>query len=96
MAKMMVSPMQCKMGFPGKPFQAGSMLTSKMWSSTLLNAQRPKTRRCISAFKVLAVKSENGVVPRLENLLNLDTKPYTDKIIAEYIWYATHISVHNF
>ncbi|KAJ8500475.1 hypothetical protein OPV22_011027 [Ensete ventricosum] len=62
------------------------MITSKMWKSLLLNAQRPKTRRGISAFKVLAVKSENGVVSRLEDLLNLDTTPFADKIIAEYIW----------
>lgn len=89
MAKMMVSPMQCQMGFPSNSLQGRPMITSKMWNSLLLNAQRPKTRRGISAFKVLAVKSENGVVSRLEDLLNLDTTPFTDKIIAEYIWYAT-------
>lgn len=86
MAKMMVSPMQCQMGFPSNSLQGRPMITSKMWNSLLLNAQRPKTRRGISAFKVLAVKSENGVVSRLEDLLNLDTTPFTDKIIAEYIW----------
>jgi len=32
--------------------------------------------------------ASTGVVPRLEQMLNMDTKPYTDKIIAEYIWYA--------
>jgi len=32
--------------------------------------------------------ASTGVVPRLEQMLNMDTKLYTDKIIAEYIWYA--------
>ncbi|RWW34708.1 hypothetical protein GW17_00000514 [Ensete ventricosum] len=88
MAKMMVSPMQCQIGFPSKSLQGKTMITSKMWNSLLLNAQRSKTKRNISAFKVLAVKSDNGVVSRLEDLLKLDMAPFTDKIIAEYIWYG--------
>ena len=39
-----------------------------------------------SKFKVYALQSENGTVNRVEQLLNLDVTPYTDKIIAEYIW----------
>ncbi|RWW61773.1 hypothetical protein BHE74_00031145 [Ensete ventricosum] len=66
------------------------MITSKMWNSLLLNAQRSKTKRNISAFKVLAVKSDNGVVSRLEDLLKLDVAPFTDKIIAEYICKCFH------
>jgi hypothetical protein len=46
--------------------------------------------RGTSGFKVMAVVStaSTGVVPRLEQLLNMDAKPYTDKVVAEYIWYV--------
>jgi len=39
-------------------------------------------------FRVLAVKSDGSTINRLEGLLNLDITPFTDKIIAEYIWYS--------
>jgi hypothetical protein len=46
----------------------------------------PRPRKADNPFNVLAAKTEStGVVLKLEDLLNLDTKPYTDKTIAEYI-----------
>ena len=46
--------------------------------------------KTVTKFKVRAsVKSENSTVNRVEQLLNLDVTPYTDKIIAEYIWYTS-------
>lgn len=38
------------------------------------------------------MKAENNTINRLEHLLNLDVTPYTDKIMAEYIWYAFRFS----
>ncbi|WP_207801907.1 hypothetical protein, partial [Phenylobacterium hankyongense] len=59
----------------------------------LLLSQRglPVSRRAGSvryrSFSVRAVAgNETNAVSRLEHLLNLDVSPYTDKIIAEYIW----------
>ncbi|MED6155378.1 gamma-glutamylcysteine synthetase [Stylosanthes scabra] len=61
--------------------------TSRMWNSSLWRQNKKKGAPTSSAkFRVLAMKSENSTINRLENLLNLDITPYTDKIIAEYIW----------
>lgn len=60
-----------------------SPITSNMWSSFLLRQNKKTSPK----FRVLAIKSESGTVNRIEKLLNLDVTPYTDKIIAEYIWY---------
>jgi glutamine synthetase len=55
---------------------------NRVWASR-------RTGRGMSGLKVMAVSTgSTGVVPRLEQLLNMDTKPYTDKIVAEYIWYV--------
>lgn len=62
-----------------------SPITSNMWSS-LLWKQNKKVARA-SKFRVLAIKSDGSTINRLEGLLNLDVTPYTDKFIAEYIWY---------
>lgn len=61
-----------------------SPITSNTWSSLLMK-QNKKTSS--AKFRVLAVKSDNSTINRLEGLLNLDITPFTDKIIAEYIWY---------
>lgn len=88
---MVVPTMQCQMAIPSNSIKAKPIMTPRMWNSLLLHPQRPRTKKSSnSTFKVLAVKSENdGVVSRLEGLLNMDITPYTDKIIAEYIWYVT-------
>ena len=62
-------------------------ITSKMWNSLLLRQNEQGAPTSSAKFRVLAIKSENSTINRLENLLNLDITPHTDKIIAEYIWY---------
>lgn len=92
MAQAVVPAMQCQMGALGKsavrarPAAAGG----RVWGV------RRSGARGTSGFKVLALGTETtGVVPRLEQLLNMDTKPYSDKIIAEYIWYVLRRTSHN-
>jgi glutamine synthetase len=77
-AQAVVPAMQCQVGVKAaaaraRPAAAGG----RLWGV--------RGRDGASGFKVMAVST--GVVPRLEQLLNMDTTPYTDKIIAEYIWY---------
>ncbi|XP_040373458.1 glutamine synthetase leaf isozyme, chloroplastic isoform X2 [Rosa chinensis] len=62
-----------------------SPMTGKMWSSLVLK-QNKKGAVKSSKFKVFASKYEDYTINRVEGLLNLDLTPYTDKIIAEYIW----------
>ncbi|WVZ72142.1 hypothetical protein U9M48_020651 [Paspalum notatum var. saurae] len=83
MAQAVVPAMQCQVGVGAKaavrarPAGAGG----RVWGV------RRTARAAASGFKVMAVSTgTTGVVPRLEQLLNMDTKPYTDKIVAEYIW----------
>lgn len=64
-----------------------SPLSSKTWGSFLFRQNKKGASTSSSKFKVLAIKSDNSTINRLEGLLNLDVTPYTDKIIAEYIWY---------
>lgn len=70
-------------------------LTSKMWSSVVLKQNKRLAVKSSAKFRVFALQSDSGTVNRVEQLLNLDVTPYTDKIIAEYIWYLilsyTHI-----
>lgn len=94
MAQMLVPSMQCsQMRVPCNLPQTRSLMPAKMWKSLLLNNQKAKTKKGLSSFRVFAVKSENsnGTVSRLEDLLNLDITPFTEKIIAEYIWYVTFL-----
>ena len=62
-------------------------MTTKMWSSLLLKQNKKWSSKSSAKFQVFAVKSENGTINRMEDLLNLDLTPFTDKIIAEYIWH---------
>lgn len=65
-------------------------LTSKMWNSLVLKQnKRGGALKSSAKFRVFASSSDNGTVNRIEQLLNLDVTPYTDKIIAEYIWYIS-------
>uniref|UniRef100_A0A0D9WAM6 Glutamine synthetase n=1 Tax=Leersia perrieri TaxID=77586 RepID=A0A0D9WAM6_9ORYZ len=82
--KAVVPAMQCQVGVRGKaavrarPAAAG--VGGRVWGVR-------RSGRGMSGFKVMAVSTEStGVVTRLEQLLNMDTTPFTDKIIAEYIW----------
>ena len=61
-------------------------VTSNMWSS-LVTKQNKKAAPTPTKFRVMAIKSHNSPVNRLEQVLNLDIAPFTDKIIAGYIWY---------
>lgn len=84
MAQTLVPSLHCPKGVV---CNSRRMVNTKLWNSLLVPPQGPRSRKVGNAFKVLAAKTESsGVVSRLEDLLNLDTKPYTDKIIAEYIW----------
>lgn len=65
-----------------------SPMTGKMWSSLVLK-QNKKGAIKGSKFRVFASKYEDYTINRVEDLLNLDITPYTDKIIAEYIWYIS-------
>ena len=62
-----------------------SPMTSRMWGSLVLKQSKKGAVKSSAKFRVCA-SAENSAVNRLEQLLNLDITPYTDKIIAEYIW----------
>ncbi|KAF3785757.1 Glutamine synthetase leaf isozyme [Nymphaea thermarum] len=82
---------QARMVVPDGCSIRGKSVTANIWK-TLLTSQRVKgakpSRRAtkLRGLTVVAKASDNSTVNRLENLLNLDVTPYTDKIIAEYIW----------
>ncbi|CAJ2658499.1 glutamine synthetase [Trifolium pratense] len=59
-------------------------ITSKMWSSLVMKQNKKVART--SKFRVMAINNENGTINRVESLLNLDITPFTNSIIAEYIW----------
>lgn len=70
-------------------------LTSKMWSSVVLKQNKRLAVKSSAKFRVFALQSDSGTVNRVEQLLNLDVTPYTDKIIAEYIWYSILCYTHS-
>ncbi|KAK6930054.1 Glutamine synthetase, N-terminal domain [Dillenia turbinata] len=86
MAQILAPSAQWKVKMARDPI-SGRPTTTKMWGSLLLK-QNPTTGAAKSAFKfrVCALQSENSTVNRLQDLLNLETTPYCDKFIAEYIW----------
>ncbi|KAI4317721.1 hypothetical protein L6164_025569 [Bauhinia variegata] len=69
-----------------KNFPNACSMTSTMWSSVLIKQNKKGAPTSSAKYRVLGIKSEHGTVNRIEELLNLDITPYTDKIIAEYIW----------
>lgn len=87
MAQILVPSVQWQTRFTKTSIEASSM-TSKMWGSLLLKQNKKARVKSSTKYRALAVKSEDGTINRMEDLLNLDVTPYTDKIIAEYIWYA--------
>lgn len=88
MAQAVVPAMQCQVGAKAAVrARPAAGAGGRVWGVR-------RTGRGTSGFKVMAISTAStGVVPRLEQMLNLDTKPYTDRIIAEYIWYAPYISL---
>lgn len=62
-----------------------SSMTSKMWNSVSFKQSKKGAFKSSTKFRICA--SSSGTINRVEDLLNLDVTPYTDKIIAEYIWY---------
>lgn len=85
MAQILAPSIQCQMGAISNNSLMAKPMTARMWGSLLMNNQRLRTKSS-AKFRVFAIKSENSTVSRLDDLLNLDVTPYTDKIIAEYIW----------
>lgn len=57
-----------------------------MWGSLLLKQNKKATTKTSAKFRAFAIYSENNAINRLEDLLKMDVTPYTDRIIAEYIW----------
>ncbi|KAE8714563.1 Glutamine synthetase leaf isozyme [Hibiscus syriacus] len=84
MAQILAPSTQWQMRLP-KTSTFGSPIATKMWSPLMLKQNRKGAAKSSGKFRVLAL-SENSTVNRLEKFLNMDITPYTDKIIAEYIW----------
>lgn len=97
MAQILAPSAQWQMRVTRNSIETSSM-TSKMWSSLFLKQSKKASAKSCSKFRVLAVKSENGTINRVEDLLKMDVTPYTDKIIAEYIWYVSdaYIKIYTF
>lgn len=87
MAQILAPSVQWQTRFSKNSIDASSM-TSKMWGSLFLKQNKKARVKSSTKYRALAVKSEDGTINRMEDLLNLDVTPYTDKIIAEYIWFA--------
>ncbi|KAE8728396.1 Glutamine synthetase leaf isozyme [Hibiscus syriacus] len=85
MAQILAPSTQWQMKVP-KSSTFGSPIATKMWSSLFLKQNMHGTTKSTGKFRVLALQSDNITVNRVEQLLNMDVSPCTDKIIAEYIW----------
>lgn len=77
---------QCQLRIAKNPVNASPMAPNT-WSSLVLRQKKNENVKWSSKFRVFAMKAENTSINRIEDLLNLDVTPYTNKIIAEYIWY---------
>lgn len=88
MAQILAPSTQWQMRITKSSTNANPM-AAKMWGSLLLKQNKKRGPKSSSKFRVYALKSENSTINRLESLLNLDVTPFTDKIIAEYIWYGS-------
>ncbi|KAF2618841.1 hypothetical protein F2Q68_00039655 [Brassica cretica] len=81
MAQILAASPTCQM----KLTKPSPIASSKLWSSVMLKQKKQNSSK-LRSFKVMALQSDNSTINRVESLLNLDTKPFTDRIIAEYIW----------
>lgn len=86
MAQILAASPTCQLRVP----KHSVITSSKLWSSVVLKQKKQSTK--LGRFTVSALQSDNSTINRVETLLNLDTKPYTDRIIAEYIWYICFLS----
>ncbi|CAN1284140.1 Glutamine synthetase leaf isozyme, chloroplastic [Linum perenne] len=85
MAHILAPTAQWQMRLSNKAAAAPSApITGKMWNSLVV--KRRSTAKSSAKFRVFAISSDNSTINRMEDLLNLDITPFTDKIIAEYIW----------
>ena len=50
---------------------SSSPMTAKMWSFLLLKQNNERSSKSSAKFQVFVVKSENGTINRMEDLLNL-------------------------
>ena len=82
MAQILAASPTCQM----KLTKPSPIASSKLWSSVMLKQKKQNSSK-LRSFKAMALQSDNSTINRVESLLNLDTKPFTDRIIAEYIWY---------
>nr|GMC46259.1 glutamine synthetase leaf isozyme, chloroplastic [Ipomoea batatas] len=87
MAQILAPSAQWQMRIAKSSTEASPM-ASKMWGSVVMKPNKRLAVKSSAKFRVFALQSENSTVNRMEQLLNLDVTPYTDKIIAEYIWYG--------
>ena len=95
MAQILAPSTQWQMRMTKNPANA-SPFTTKMWGSLFLKQKTKGAAKFSTKFRVCASKSESSTVNRLDDLLNMDIRPYTDKIIAEYVWYVFFcICFHN-
>ncbi|KVH93606.1 Glutamine synthetase, beta-Grasp [Cynara cardunculus var. scolymus] len=83
MAQCLAPSVQWQMRLTKNAMETSSM-TSKMWNSLSLKQSKKGALKTSTKFRICA--SSNGTINRMEDLLNLDVTPFTDKIIAEYIW----------
>nr|GLL16434.1 glutamine synthetase, chloroplastic [Ipomoea trifida]GMC52752.1 glutamine synthetase leaf isozyme, chloroplastic [Ipomoea batatas]GMC55668.1 glutamine synthetase leaf isozyme, chloroplastic [Ipomoea batatas] len=85
MAQILAPSAQWQMRIAKSSTEASPM-ASKMWGSVVMKPNKRLAVKSSAKFRVFALQSKNSTVNRMEQLLNLDVTPYTDKIIAEYIW----------
>ena len=95
MAQILAPSTQCQLRTK-QSSMGGSPITPKMWSSLLMKQSKKGGVKSSAKFRVLALKSDGSTINRMEDLLKLDVTPYTDKIIAEYIWYfsSSFLNLH--
>ncbi|XP_031120300.1 glutamine synthetase, chloroplastic-like [Ipomoea triloba] len=84
MAQILAPSAQWQMRIAKSSTEASPM-ASKVWGSVVMKPNKRLAVKSSAKFRVFALQPENSTVNRMEQLLNLDVTPYTDKIIAEYI-----------
>ncbi|KAI9194378.1 hypothetical protein LWI28_005436 [Acer negundo] len=85
MAQILAPSIQWQVRIPKYSGMASPMATN-MFSPVFWKQNKKGAAKSSAKFKVFALKSDDSTINRLDNLLNLDITPYTNSIIAEYIW----------
>lgn len=83
---LILTPLQLQANISIKNASYASPLPVKLGSQSLKPVGNRASVRTSTNFRVFTVKAVNGTINRMEDLLNLDVTPYTDRVIAEYIW----------